>query len=244
MHTLGIIPARYGSTRFPGKPLAIINGKPMIQHVYEKTCQALDFVVAATDDERIINAVEAFGGNVVSTNKNHQSGTDRCAEALLKYEKDTGKQFNAIINIQGDEPFIDPEQILQVNHLLQIENADLATLIKPIDSTEHLFNPNKVKVIIDKSADAIYFSRQPIPYLRGEDTNHWIKKHTYYHHIGMYGYSRQALINITKLKKSNLEICESLEQLRWIENGYKIKTAITQIESIGIDTPDDLENIL
>lgn len=242
MKTLGIIPSRYASTRFPGKPLAMINRKPMIQHVFERASSALNHVVVATDDNRIYKKVKSFGGNVVLTSKDHQSGTDRCAEALIKFESETDLQFDAIINIQGDEPFIAIEQIQQLNSILTKQIAELATLIKPIDNKKDLFDNNKVKVVTDINSLALYFSRQPIPHFRGLDENDWINKHTYYRHIGMYGYSRTALLNITKLNKGKLENCESLEQLRWLENGYKIKTGITHVESLGIDTPEDLLN--
>lgn len=244
METLGIIPARYASTRFPGKPLADIFGKPMIQHVYEKASTTLAHVVVATDDERIQKIVIKFGGNVVLTNANHESGTDRCAEALNIFEKESELQFDAVINIQGDEPFIDPEQIKQLNTILEDSSTELVTLIKPIENLKNLLNPNKVKVVIGNAGQALYFSRYAIPYYRGLDEKEALSKHAYYQHIGMYGYKKEILNKITRLSKGSLEICESLEQLRWLENGYKITTAITNIESIGIDTPEDLEKII
>lgn len=244
MKTLGIIPARYASTRFPGKPLAMIHNKPMIQHVYEKATSTLESVVVATDDNRIFEKVQSFGGNAILTSEHHQSGTDRCAEALINFETETNTKFDAIINIQGDEPFIAVEQIQQLNTILTNKKADLATLIKPIDNSEDLFNINKVKVVVDTNFSALYFSRHPIPFLRSANKEEWINKHKFYSHIGMYGYSRTALLAITQLQQGELEKCESLEQLRWLENGYKIITGITNIESVGIDTPEDLERCL
>lgn len=244
MQIIGIIPARYGSTRFPGKPLADIKGKPMIQHVYERVNKTLQHVVVATDDNRIYDAVKAFKGNVVMTNANHKSGTDRCAEALQMYELETKLKFDAAINIQGDEPFIEPSQIDQLANLLNKENTQLATLIKPIEDKESLFNPNKVKVVTDKNGRALLFSRQAIPYMRDENKDEWMSSHTYFQHIGMYGYKKETLMQITKLESSSLETCESLEQLRWLENGYSINTDITHIEGKCIDTPEDLKEVL
>ncbi len=244
MQILGVIPARYASTRFPGKPLVDIKGKTMIQRVYEQVQLALNYVVVATDDDRIKECVRNFGGNVVMTAKNHQSGTDRCAEALALFEKEIKEHFDAVINIQGDEPFIEPSQINQIANLLSKEGANIATLIKPIEENAPLFNPNKVKVIINNKNEAIYFSRQPIPYLRGVNENEWHIKHTYFQHIGMYGYKKDTLMQITELEKGKLELAESLEQLRWLENKISITTAQTRIEGICIDTPEDLEKVL
>ncbi len=242
MKFIGIIPARYASTRFPGKPLADINGKPMIQRVYEQVKDVLDEVYVATDDERIVQAVQAFGGNVITTSPNHKSGTDRCQEA---YEK-VGKAYDVIINIQGDEPFIQPSQIEALKSCFP-ENGDtqLATLVKPFHSDDDfesvLFNPNSPKVVLNKRNEAIYFSRSVIPYQRNAPHQEWLKNHTYYKHIGLYAYRSDVLKEITQLPQSSLEIAESLEQLRWIENGYTIKVAISEVETIGIDTPEDLE---
>lgn len=244
MQILAVIPARYASTRFPGKPLVDIFGKPMIQHVYERAITVLQNAVVATDDERIYNAVESFGGKVVMTNKNHQSGTDRCAEAAEIFEAENQTVIDAVINIQGDEPFIKSSQIEQIAELLRKEDVQIATLIKTIEQSEDLFNPNNVKVVIGENKQALYFSRQPIPHMRGSDENEWFKKHTYYKHIGLYGYKSDTLNKITKLKKGKLEEAESLEQLRWLENNYKITTAVTNVEGIGIDTPEDLEKAL
>jgi len=243
MKFIGIIPARYASTRFPGKPLADINGKPMIQRVYEQVKIALDDVVVATDDIRIEKAVKAFGGEVVMTSDEHQSGTDRIAEAIEKIEAESSENYQVIINIQGDEPFIQPEQILALKDCFKTPSTQIATLVKAIENQDEIFDMNKVKVVLSKSNRALYFSRSPIPFLRGEEKENWIKKQSYFKHIGMYAYRRDTLNEITKLPQSPLEISESLEQLRWLENEYVIKTDITKHESIGIDTPEDLERV-
>jgi 3-deoxy-manno-octulosonate cytidylyltransferase (CMP-KDO synthetase) len=241
MNFIGIIPARYESTRFPGKPLAIINNKPMIQWVYENASLALSEVYVATDDIRIFKAVEAFGGKVVKTLPTHQSGTDRCAEAAQKLSDSL--QFDVVVNIQGDEPFIKPEQIELLKSCFNTD-AEIATLIKKIDSSEELFNPNRPKVVIAENKNAIYFSRSPIPFIRGAEEKDWTSKNSFWAHIGMYAFKADVLQKITKLKHGKLELSESLEQLRWLENGYKIKTAETTTQSIGIDTPEDLEAAL
>lgn len=243
MKFIGIIPARYSSSRFPGKPLADMAGKPMIQRVYEQVKLALDEVWVATDDTRILEAVEAFGGNAVMTSASHKSGTDRCKEAYQKINKD----FDVIINIQGDEPFIQPEQINTIKDCFDTPNIELATLVKPFkkeDGFEALFNNNSPKVVINKNNEAIYFSRSIIPYIRDVHHTEWLDKHTFYKHIGMYAYRVDILNKITELPQSSLELAESLEQLRWIENGYKIKVGYTNVETIGIDTPDDMEKAL
>lgn len=238
---IGIIPSRYGSTRFPGKPLAMIHGKTMIQHVYERAslCAELSDVIVATDDERIEKAVLDFGGKACMTSPRHPSGTDRCAEVV----QTLGLNCDAIINIQGDEPFISPEQISLLCTCFHDDRTELATLIKKITSSEVLFNPNAPKVVIDGSSFAIYFSRQPIPYLRGIGQDNWLNNHTFFQHIGIYGYRTDVLAKIPKLSPSKLETAESLEQLRWIENGFRIKTAVTTLETISVDTPQDLERI-
>ncbi len=235
---IGIIPARYGSTRFPGKPLVEINGKSMIQRVYEQAKQtsALDHVVVATDDQRIVDAVNAFGGEVLMTAEHHQSGTDRCKEVLLNQSID----FDIVVNIQGDEPYIDPEQITQAVNCFSDENTEIATLVKLITTNEELFNANKPKVLIDETDFAIYFSRAVIPFQRGIEQNDWIEHYNYYKHIGLYAYRADILKEITTISPSRLELAEGLEQLRWIENGYKIKVAITDTESLSVDTPEDL----
>lgn len=241
MNILGIIPARYGSTRFPAKPLTLIDGKPMVQRVYEQASQAkrLQDVVVATDHQEIFDCVKGFGGVAHMTSKKHESGTDRCAEVALAWKT----KIDYVINIQGDEPFIAPDQIDLLASLFNGQ-IELATLIKKIDNIDHLTSPNVVKVIKDKNSNAIYFSRSPLPFQRIADKDQWLGKHLYYKHIGMYGYRVDILKDITKLPVSELEKAESLEQLRWIENGYVIKTAETSIESLSIDTPEDLQRML
>ncbi len=237
---IGIIPARYASTRFPGKPLQLIGGKSMIQRVYEQVSKVLPTVYVATDDQRIYDAVIAFGGKVVMTSENHKSGTDRCFEAYQKVG--AGKEI--VINIQGDEPFIQTSQIETICACFEDPCTQIATLVKPFkpsDGTKALFNPNSPKVLLNKNSEAIYFSRNVIPYLRGKEQDEWINLHTYYKHIGLYAYRGDVLKQITQLPQSSLELAESLEQLRWVENGYKIKVGVTEVETIGIDTPEDLQ---
>ncbi|KIO75209.1 3-deoxy-manno-octulosonate cytidylyltransferase [Pedobacter lusitanus] len=241
MAKLGIIPARYASTRFPGKPLIDINGKSMIQRVYEQACSSasLDKVVIATDDERIITEIKRFGGDYALTRADHQSGTDRCAEVAANFSG-----FDVIINIQGDEPYIDPVQIDLLSSCFEDPQVKLATLVKEIHHEEELFNPNIPKVVLNAAQEAIYFSRQTIPFIRNAAPQDWVKTFQFYKHIGIYGYTTETLLKITQLKPSLLEIAESLEQLRWIENGYKIQTRVTDLETIAIDTPEDLEKIV
>ncbi|MBQ7786812.1 MAG: 3-deoxy-manno-octulosonate cytidylyltransferase [Alistipes sp.] len=239
MKFIVIIPARYASTRFPGKPLALLGGKPMIQRVYEQVAGVVEDVVVATDDERIYNAVEAFGGRVVMTSANHKSGTDRCWEAYQKQ----GEEFDVVINVQGDEPFIAHSQLKAIMACFEDEATDIATLVKPFteeDGLAALENPNSPKVVLDKQSRAIYFSRSVIPYLRGVEREQWLKTHTYYKHIGMYAFRADVLREVTSLAQSPLELAESLEQLRWLENGYKIGVGISNVETVGIDTPEDL----
>lgn len=241
MNFIAIIPARYESTRFPGKPLALLNNKPMIQWVYENVDKAVKNVWVATDDERIIRTVEFFGGNAVKTLSTHQSGTDRCAEAVQ--ELSAKIDFDVVVNVQGDEPFIQPDQIELLKSCFD-ENTEIATLIKRIETREELLNPNRPKVVIDKQQNALYFSRFPIPFVRGETENNWLSKNIFWGHVGMYAYRAEVLQEIAKLSHGKLELAESLEQLRWLENGYKIRTVETTHQSIGIDTPEDLENAL
>lgn len=244
MKFIGIIPARYASTRFPGKPLVDINGKLMIERVYEQANKALEHVYVATDDERIANEVKRFGGNFVLTSESHKSGTDRLAEAVQKIQKDTNLQFDIVINIQGDEPYIQPEQIEEIKSCFNDQNTEIGTLVKAIDKNEDIFDSNKPKVTLDKNMHAICFSRSPIPYLRNIEKEQWHLKHTFYRHIGMYAYKMETLLKLTQLKQTPLELAESLEQMRWIENGYQIKVAKTNFDSVGIDTPEDLASIL
>ena len=237
---IAIIPARYASTRFPGKPLTELGGKPVIERVYERVTSVISNAVVATDDERIYAAVEAFGGKVVMTSPDHKSGTDRCWEAYLKQ----GKEYDVVINVQGDEPFIAESQLRSIMECFNDEATDIATLVKPFtpaDGLAALQNPNSPKVVLDNESRAIYFSRSVIPYLRGVDEREWLSSHTFYKHIGMYAFRRKALSEVTSLPQSTLEKAESLEQLRWLENGYKIGVGITNVETIGIDTPEDLE---
>lgn len=237
----GIIPARYASSRFPGKPLAQIGNKTMIQIVYEQASKSLSKVYVATDDIRIYDTVMNFGGKAVMTSPHHQSGTDRCAEAVTKITMETGNPIDIVINIQGDEPFIKPEQIELLMNCFNGEKVEIATLIRRAEPGEDIFNPNQPKVILTKEGDAIYFSRTAIPFIRDSDQGDWSKKHVFYKHIGLYAYRTKILQKITLLPRSPLEIAESLEQNRWIENGFKIRTAVTLWETLGIDTPADLD---
>lgn len=241
MKVIGIIPARYESSRFPGKPLIDINGQTMIQRVYNqaKHASALSEVIVATDDQRIFDHVKSFAGNVMMTNKDHQSGTDRCAEIVQNVQG-----FDIAINIQGDEPFIDPQQINLLVSCFENQHTQIATLVRKADSYEELFNENKPKVVLNKNGQAIYFSRQAIPFLRGVKKEDWLSHRPYYNHIGIYGYRVDVLKQLTSLPLSDLETMESLEQLRWIDNGYSVQTAISNHSNDAIDTPEDLENIL
>jgi 3-deoxy-manno-octulosonate cytidylyltransferase (CMP-KDO synthetase) len=245
MKILGIIPARYASTRFPGKPLTIINNKLMIRHVYERAIKAksLTEVYVATDDKRIEDAVLSFGGKVIMTSEKHRSGTDRCMEAFEKLEKQ-GKSFDVVINIQGDEPYIHPEQIDLAASCFNNPDVNIATLAIKLTSEEELFNPNIIRVVFDIHKKALYFSRNPIPFVRNFEKKDWLANHQYYKHIGIYAYRQQVLRQITMLDTSPLEQAESLEQLRWLENGYKIHVEITEFESIAVDTPEDLLKFL
>lgn len=239
---VGIIPARYASTRFPGKPLVKIGGKLMIQRVYEQASEVLNDVYVATDDQRIYDAVIGFGGRAIMTSPDHKSGTDRCYEAYTK----TGESFDVVINIQGDEPFIQPEQIQTLQTCFDDREAEIATLVTAIsekDGYESLSNPNTPKVVINQQNYAMYFSRSVIPYYRGKDTADWAASHAYYKHIGIYAYKADVLRRITAMQQTPLEIAESLEQLRWLENGLRIKVGFTDVESVGIDTPEDLERV-
>lgn len=243
MDVLGIIPARYGSTRLPGKPLLKIGGKTMIMRVYKQASKAFSNVLIATDDVRILEEANRFGANAVMTSILHKSGTDRAAEALHIFEKNTGKKFDIIVNIQGDEPFIEPEQLRKLTECFKNSDVQIATLIKEIDNEEDIFNPDKPKVIINKNNEAIYFSRSPVPYYRNAEKSDWYKQHKYFKHIGIYAYRKNILNEITKLENSSLETAESLEQNRWIENAYKINIVRTEFESLSIDTEEDYKKI-
>ena len=241
MKLLGIIPARYGSTRFPGKPLVMIGGKTMIHRTYDRVAESsLDAVVVATDDQRIWDEVQGFGGRVVMTRTDHRSGTDRCREALDL----VGGDYDAVVNIQGDEPFIDPRQIDQLAALIRRDDTVLATLAQPIRDTESLNNPNVVKVVFNDQGEALYFSRHSIPYVRGAETGQWLQTTSFYRHIGIYAYKADTLRVIAALPQGRLEQAESLEQLRWLEHGLAIRVAVTHYDSpVSIDTPQDLLSI-
>ncbi len=245
MKVLGIIPSRYASTRFPGKALADVCGKTMVQRVYEQTMATagVEMVVVATDDDRIVRNVESFGGSVMLTSSNHTNGTSRCCEVVEKLE-DQGLTFDVIINIQGDEPLIQPEQIGRLIALFQDEKTDIATLIHPIEEADQLMNPNVVKVVTGVQKQALYFSRQVIPFVRGEKTENWPGKTDFYKHLGIYAYRTSVLKKIVLLPPGRLEQAESLEQLRWLENDFVIKADITDYEGVGVDTPEDLTKLI
>lgn len=240
MKFIVIIPARYASTRFPGKPLARLGGKLIIERVYDQVSKAIEEVYVATDDDRIFSAVEGFGGKAVMTSANHKSGTDRIREAVQTIETDA----DVIVNVQGDEPFILPEQIDTVCRQFDDDTTQIATLGKPFgDESDFqlLENPNSPKIVVDNNMRAMYFSRSIIPFVRGKEKGEWMKSYPFLKHIGLYAYQRDVLQEITLLPQSSLEMAESLEQLRWLQNGYTVKVGITDAETIGIDTPDDLK---
>ena len=234
---MAIIPARYASTRFPGKPLADLGGKTVIQRVYEQVSSLLDEVYVATDDERIFQAVESFGGRAVMTRTDHKSGTDRIEEAAEKI----GSDADVIINVQGDEPFIQPSQIETLMHLFDAPETQIGTLGKRFETIEGVENPNSPKIVTDNRGFALYFSRSPIPYVRGIDRNLWLEAYPFLKHLGIYAYRREVLREVTQLPQGRLEKAESLEQLRWLENGYRIRVGLTDVETVGIDTPEDLQ---
>ena len=240
MKFIAIIPARYASTRFPAKPLAMLGGKTVIERVYTQVKSVMPEACVATDDERIAEAVRAFGGKVVMTANTHRSGTDRCYEALTKL----GGDYDVVVNVQGDEPFIQPSQLEALQACFDDPQTEIATLVKPFtpaDGWAALENPNSPKVLLSPRQTALYFSRSVVPYLRGVEKEEWLSRHTFYKHIGLYAYRTEVLRTITSLPQSPLELAESLEQLRWLENGYTIKVGLTEVETIGIDTPEDLE---
>jgi 3-deoxy-manno-octulosonate cytidylyltransferase (CMP-KDO synthetase) len=238
---IGIIPARYASTRFPGKPLAIVKGLPMVQRVYQQASIIFEHVYVATDNERISSVVTGFGGKVVMTSPNHPSGTDRICEALQKIEQLEKTNYDVVFNIQGDEPFIQAQALNQLRACFNDPSTDIATLGKLMLHAEDILNPNHVKLVRDSRGKALYFSRSPIPYIRNYPQNQWHEKYSYIKHLGIYAYRAEALQKITQLEPSPLELAESLEQNRWIENGFTIKVELTDYESISIDTPEDLE---
>ncbi len=237
MKFIGIIPARYASTRFPGKPLAVLGGKTVIQRVCEQASSVLEETWVATDDERIFSAVESFGGHAVMTRSDHKSGTDRIEEAAEKI----GTDADVIINIQGDEPFIQPSQINTLKVLFDNPETHIGTLGKRFENMEAVCNPNSPKIVCDKNGFALYFSRSVIPYVRGKEEPSWLEHFPYLKHLGLYAYRREVLREVTQLPQSPLEIAESLEQLRWLENGYRIRVGLTDVETVGIDTPEDLQ---
>lgn len=237
MKFIGIIPARYASTRFPGKPLALLGGKPVIQHVYEKVAAVLEAAYVATDDERIYDAVKSFGGQVVMTRTDHKSGTDRIEEAIEKI----GGECDVVVNVQGDEPFVAKSQLDTICHCFDDPTTQIATLGKPFESMEAVQNPNSPKIVVDNMGFAMYFSRSVIPYVRGKEKSSWLTHYPFLKHLGIYAYRKDVLRQVTQLPQSSLEIAESLEQLRWLQNGFKIKVGTTDVETVGIDTPQDLE---
>ncbi|MGM9728060.1 MAG: 3-deoxy-manno-octulosonate cytidylyltransferase [Prevotella sp.] len=237
MKFIGIIPARYASTRFPGKPLALLGGKPVIQHVYEKVAAVLEAAYVATDDERIYDVVKSFGGQVVMTRTDHKSGTDRIEEAIEKI----GGEWDVVVNVQGDEPFVAKNQLDTICHCFDDPTTQIATLGKPFESMEAVQNPNSPKIVVDNMGFAMYFSRSVIPYVRGKEMSSWLTHYPFLKHLGIYAYRKDVLRQVTQLPQSSLEIAESLEQLRWLQNGFKIKVGTTDVETVGIDTPQDLE---
>lgn len=237
MKTIAIIPARYGSSRFKGKPLAMLAGRPVIQHVYERVLQVVEDTWVATDDERIYDTVKAFEGKVVMTRTDHKSGTDRIQEAVEKI----GTKADVVVNVQGDEPFIQTSQIETICRLFDDPGTQIATIGKRFESMEAVENPNSPKIVTDVNGFALYFSRSPIPFVRGAEREAWLGRYPFLKHLGIYAYRRTVLAEITQLPMSPLEKAESLEQLRWLQNGYRIKVGLTNVETIGIDTPTDLE---
>ncbi|MDR1171876.1 MAG: 3-deoxy-manno-octulosonate cytidylyltransferase [Bacteroidales bacterium] len=240
MKVFGIIPARYASTRFPGKPLVQLDGHSMVEWVYHRTSKAFDMVAVATDDERIAAEVRRFGGRVVITSPDHRSGTDRCAEALLRMQVEDGTKADVVVNVQGDEPFIDPALLSRLAACFNDSSTQIATVVKPFENTVDMLNPNNVKVVMSATGRAVYFSRSPIPYIRGFAREEWLGQHTFHWHLGLYAYRAAVLDRLTQLAPSPLEIAESLEQNRWLENDYCIRVIQTQGENIAIDTPEDL----
>ena len=237
MKFIAIIPARYASTRFPGKPLAVLGGKTVIQRVYEQVSDVLEEVYVATDDDRIFQCVEAFGGRAIMTRSDHKSGTDRIQEAVEKICTDA----DMIINVQGDEPFIQPSQVETLMHLFDDPETQIGTLGKRFESLEAVENPNSPKIVTDRRGFALYFSRSVIPYIRGIEHQDWFGQYPFLKHLGIYAYRREVLAEVTRLPQSSLEKAESLEQLRWLENGYRIRVGLTDVETVGIDTPEDLQ---
>jgi len=237
MKFMAIIPARYASTRFPGKPLAVLGGKTVIQRVYEQVSSVLDEVYVATDDHRIYDCVTGFSGRAVMTREDHKSGTDRIEEAVEKIQSSA----DVIINVQGDEPFIQPSQINTLMSLFDDPDTQIGTLGKLFESIDAVENPNSPKIVTDNRGFALYFSRSVIPYIRGKELTDWFGEYPFLKHLGIYAYRREVLREVTRLPQSSLEKAESLEQLRWLQNGYRIRVGLTDVETVGIDTPEDLQ---
>lgn len=243
MKTIAIIPARFGSSRLEGKPLVDILGKPMIQRVYEQTLKAIPNVFVATDDERIKQAVIEFGGNVIMTSAEHENGTSRCLEAYERITEKMDEEYDVIVNVQGDEPMLEPVQLDELILPFNNKKVRFSTLVSPVQSAQDLFNESEVFVVFDKKKRAMYFSRSVIPHVRGVHQAHWLEHHTYFKHVGLYAYSYSALKEFANLPSSNLERVESLEQNRWIENGNDIYVELTYHETVSIDTIDDLKKV-
>lgn len=241
MKVLGIIPSRYGSSRFPGKPLIDLKGKSMIQRVYEQSskCKLFSKIIVATDDQRIFEHVQSFGGNVVMTAENHQSGTARCSEVIKQYQ-----DYDIVVNIQGDEPLIRPEQLGSLIELFQDTTVEIGTIVKKMKDIQEVKNPNRIKVVLDKEGNGVYFSRSPIPHVANISEESWLEHANFYKHIGIYAWRRHVLEKISQLPSTTLERIESLEQLRWIYNGFKIKTVETEVETPNIDAPEDVDAVL
>lgn len=243
MKTLGIIPARFDSTRFPGKPLIDLEGKTMIRRVYERASQGVDSVVVATDDERIESEVKRFGGNVIMTSKNHSTGTNRCLEAFDLWKAKTGEEYDIIVNVQGDEPLLDPASLRTIIQPFTDTECEMATLVVHVSNPSDLESPNNVFVTLDQNGRALYFSRHPIPYVRGYDRSEWLSKTDFYRHIGLYAFRPCALRSFASMAMGELEKAESLEQLRWLESGRALYCGIVNEISVSVDTPEDADAV-
>ena len=241
MKSIAIIPARYASTRFPGKPLAKLGKHTVVEWVYRgvSDIECIDEVCVATDDSRIAEAVKAFGGKCLMTRADHRSGTERCGEAISKMAAE-GKRFDVVVNVQGDEPFVNREQIETLLASFENKDTDIATLAKKITTADELMSPNNVKVVADRAGWALYFSRAAIPFIREAEPSEWVTRHVFFKHIGIYAYKADTLRQIARMQPSRLELAESLEQLRWLENGLSIHMAVTDAVNVSIDTPADL----
>ncbi|NVK26458.1 MAG: 3-deoxy-manno-octulosonate cytidylyltransferase [Flavobacteriia bacterium] len=241
MKTLAIIPARYASTRFPGKPLVDLVGKTMIRRVYERASMGADHVLVATDDQRIVDEVKRFNGNVIMTASHHTTGTNRCLEAYEKFSRESGITAEIVINVQGDEPMLNPSSLRTLIHPFNNPECEMSTLVRPVQSVDTLSNPNNVFVTLDQNGRALYFSRHPIPYVRGHEMKDWLSKADFYQHIGLYAFRPQALRSFASMAMGDLERAESLEQLRWLEGGRNIFCGIVNETSVSVDTPEDAD---